>query len=162
MKYEIYICAPALGAYCYEEEVQWHARALSLLRNSEVQVKALASIGIPHAQIAEFLGLRSPQTVRRHFRKELARGEAEATAQVAQVCQQMAESGKFPVITMFWINTIGSAIAAGSARIPILGKIISKDENGKTISVRDGLEAAEYDKVFEPVSRSSPSIKECA
>src|SRR5258705_2560013 len=68
-------------------------------------VEGLAMIGIPHDKIAVFLDLMSPKTVRTHFATELARGSASATAKVAQVALDMAKSGDFPVMTMFWLNT---------------------------------------------------------
>jgi hypothetical protein len=66
--------------------------------------KSLAALGIAHDQIARKIGLRSPKTLRRHFRRELDAGAAEANAQVAQTLFRMATSGKFILATIFWMK----------------------------------------------------------
>jgi hypothetical protein len=66
--------------------------------------KTLAALGIPHDHIAHRVGLRSPKTLRRHFRKELDDGAAEANAKVAQTLYHMATSGKFVCATIFWLR----------------------------------------------------------
>ena len=66
--------------------------------------KTLAALGVPHDHIAHRVGLRSPKTLRRHFRKELDDGAAEANAKVAQTLYQMATSGKYPWATAFWLK----------------------------------------------------------
>ena len=66
--------------------------------------KTLAAYGVPHDQIARQIGLRSPKTLRRHFRRELDVGAAEANARVAQTAYQMATSGKHPGMTAFWLK----------------------------------------------------------
>jgi hypothetical protein len=72
-------------------------------------VKSLAALGLRHEDIATAIGVRSPKTVRKYFGKELAHGTAEATAAVARAAWEMASSGKFPVMTRFWLNTVASA-----------------------------------------------------
>jgi hypothetical protein len=67
----------------------------------------MSGYGIKQEGITKMLGLRSPKTLRKHFREELDRGAVEAHAQVAQTCYQMANSGKHPQITMFWLRTQG-------------------------------------------------------
>jgi hypothetical protein len=67
-------------------------------------VKLLAACGIPHDLIACKIGIRSPKTLRRHFRRELDAGKAEGNAQVAQTLFKMAVSGKFPQVTMYWMR----------------------------------------------------------
>ena len=47
-------------------------------------VKSLAAMGTPHTDIARKIGLRSPKTLRKHFRKELEMGAMEANYRVAQ------------------------------------------------------------------------------
>src|SRR5437660_542087 len=66
--------------------------------------KTLAALGVPHDHIAHRVGLRSPKTLRRHFRKELDDGAAEANAKVAQTLYHMATSGKYPWATTFWLR----------------------------------------------------------
>src|ERR671933_2097445 len=67
-------------------------------------VKALAGYGLTHEQIASVIGLRSPKTLRKHFRRELAGGRAEADARVGQTLYQMATSGKHPAATLFYMK----------------------------------------------------------
>ena len=47
-------------------------------------VKSLAACGVPHEQIARRIGLRSPKTLRTHFRRELDDGVSEANYTVAK------------------------------------------------------------------------------
>jgi hypothetical protein len=56
------------------------------------QVKSLAGFGLSLEQIAVLIS-RSPKKVKRHFAKELKRGRAEATAQVAQTVLKLAVGG---------------------------------------------------------------------
>jgi hypothetical protein len=65
-------------------------------------VHSLAALGLRQEQIAESVGLRSPKTLRKHFRKELDAGLAEATLSVVRVAHEMATSGRYPQMTMFW------------------------------------------------------------
>ena len=59
-------------------------------------VRSLAALGLRQDQIAETVGLRSPKTLRKHFRRELDAGLAEATLMVARVAYDMATSGRYP------------------------------------------------------------------
>jgi len=68
-------------------------------------VKSMAAMGIPHEQIATKIGIRSPKTLRRHFRDELDLGSTEANYKVAQTLFQMATSGECPAATIFWAKT---------------------------------------------------------
>src|SRR5437868_1236361 len=70
-------------------------------------VKSLSACGIRQEEIALVLGLRSPKSVRKHFRKELDLGAIEANAQVSQTLFKMARSGKHPAATIFWLKTRG-------------------------------------------------------
>jgi hypothetical protein len=72
-------------------------------------VKSLAAVGLRQGQIATMIGIRSEKTLRKHFRKELSSGEAEATASVASAAYRMAQSGKYPVMTEFWLKNVGDA-----------------------------------------------------
>jgi hypothetical protein len=67
-------------------------------------VKSLAAYGMSHEGIAQMLALRSPKTLRKHFRKELELGAIEGTAQVAQTRFQMAKSGKHPAATIHYLE----------------------------------------------------------
>lgn len=67
-------------------------------------VKSLAAYGMSHEGIAHMLALRSPKTLRKHFRKELELGAIEGTAQVAQTRFQMAKCGKYPTATIHYLD----------------------------------------------------------
>ena len=67
-------------------------------------VKSLSAYGIKQDGIARVLHFRSPKTLRKHFREELALGEIEAVAQVAQTHYQMAKSGKYPASTIHFLE----------------------------------------------------------
>ena len=70
-------------------------------------VKSMAAVGLTHEQIAIAIGIRSPKTLRKHFRKELSNGAAEASASVSAVAFEMAKSGKYPDMTRFWLKNVG-------------------------------------------------------
>ena len=53
-------------------------------------VKSMAAMGIPHSDIARKIGVRSPKTLRKHFREELDLGIVEANYKVAQTLFQFA------------------------------------------------------------------------
>src|SRR3954468_4163394 len=74
-------------------------------REHRTKVRALAGFGVPHEEIARMVGIRSPKTLRKYFRDELAAGSTEANAMVAQTLYQMATSGQHPAATMFWMKT---------------------------------------------------------
>ena len=66
-------------------------------------VKTMAGFGIPHTDIAPFLGIDT-KTLRKHFREELDRGMTEANAKVAQSLFQMATQGKNVAAAIFWMK----------------------------------------------------------
>lgn len=68
-------------------------------------VKSMSAFGIKQEDIATVLGLRSSNTLRKHFRKEIDRGAIEANMHVAQSLYQMATSKEFPAATIFWMKT---------------------------------------------------------
>jgi hypothetical protein len=70
-------------------------------------VKTLSAYGIKQEGIARVLQFRSPRTLRKHFRQELTLGEIEGLAQVAQTHHQMAKSGKYPTVTIDYLNRRG-------------------------------------------------------
>lgn len=69
------------------------------------QVKSFAAFGIPHEDIAKVLGIKSPKTLRKHFRQELDLGAIEANARVAQTFLKMATSGNCPAATIFFLKS---------------------------------------------------------
>jgi len=70
-------------------------------------VKSMAAMGTPQEHIARRIRIRSPKTLRKHFRDELDFGMAEANYKVAQTLFQMATSGKCIAATLFWLKTRG-------------------------------------------------------
>ena len=72
-------------------------------------VKSLAAIGMRHDHIAIVIGVRSPKTIRKHFRKELSLGSAEAIATVIRVAYEMATSCKYPDMTDWWLSTMDAS-----------------------------------------------------
>jgi hypothetical protein len=68
-------------------------------------VKSMAAMGIPHEDIALKIGVRSPKTIRKHFREELDLGATEANYNVTQTLYKMATSGECPAATIFWAKT---------------------------------------------------------
>ncbi|MFL6354801.1 MAG: hypothetical protein ACJ74Z_23525 [Bryobacteraceae bacterium] len=67
-------------------------------------MRALAALGHRHEEICVIVRLRSPKTLRKHFQWEVLRGSAEAIADVERTAYKMAESGRYPPMTMFWIK----------------------------------------------------------
>ena len=78
-------------------------------------VVSLSALGIPQLQIARRLGIRSLKTLRKHYRKELDRGNMEANASVAKALFTMATSGQHPAATIFWLKC-----RAGWKEYPVL------------------------------------------
>jgi hypothetical protein len=74
-------------------------------KEQRLTVKTLSAYGLNQEAIALKVGLRSPKTLRKYFREELALGAIEAVAQVSQTHYQMAKSGKFPASTMHFLNS---------------------------------------------------------
>jgi hypothetical protein len=68
-------------------------------------VKSMAAMGILHEHIALKIGVRSPKTLRKHFRQELDLGAVEADYKVMSTLFQMATSGEHPGATIFWAKT---------------------------------------------------------
>ncbi|MBR0670562.1 SAM domain-containing protein [Neoroseomonas soli] len=66
-------------------------------------VKTMAGFGVPHTDIAAFLGIDA-KTLRKHFREEMDRGTVEANAKVAQSLFQMATQGKNVAAAIFWMK----------------------------------------------------------
>ena len=66
------------------------------------KVKALVAVGIPQDEIARQIGVRSPKTLRKHFRDELDRGAMEANASVAGALYNKAVAGDVAA-QKFWL-----------------------------------------------------------
>jgi hypothetical protein len=68
------------------------------------RVKSLSALGMRHKDICLVIGLRSPKSLRKHFREELSTGMAEANAVVARMAYEMAVSGRCPAMTFFYLK----------------------------------------------------------
>lgn len=66
------------------------------------KVKTLSAVGIPQNEIARQIGVRSPKTLRKHFRNELDRGAMEANASVAGALYNKAVGGD-TAAQKFWL-----------------------------------------------------------
>ena len=67
-------------------------------------VKTLAAFGTPHEQIAPKIGVRSPKTLRKHFRHELNSGSPDANASVAGALYKKAMAGNVEAQKFFLQN----------------------------------------------------------
>ena len=68
-------------------------------------VETLTSLGVPHEQIAKEIGIRSPKTLRTHFRDELDLGALRANVKVGATLFRMATSGNHPTVSIFWAKS---------------------------------------------------------
>src|SRR5579862_8298674 len=116
------------------------------------KVKLMAQTGLAPEDIAVLNELRSVKSLQRHFRKELELGAAEGKAIVIQTCHRMAISGKYPMMTRFWNDTMGSATIPNESEDPgfdIKWIKVVKDEDPERGCVQRPEGDWEY-YVFEP------------
>lgn len=66
-------------------------------------VKSLAACGTRQEEIARVIGIRSPKTLRKHFRHELDLGAPEANYNVAQSLYKKATGGDTEA-AKFWLK----------------------------------------------------------
>ena len=81
-------------------------------------VKTAASLGLRQEQICVLARIRSPKTLRKHFRQELDNGLAEATAAIARTAYEMARSGRYPAMLLFWLKCQAPAGVLAEAEEP--------------------------------------------
>jgi hypothetical protein len=67
-------------------------------------VRMMAACGIDQEQIAARIGIRSPKTLRKHYREEIDRGATDANMMVGQTLFKMATSGEHPAATIYWLK----------------------------------------------------------
>jgi len=100
------------------------------------KVKCMGGWGMKQEHIAKIIGVRSPKTLRKHFRQELDRGEAEAHAKVNQTLYKMAISGNNPGATIFFLKRGGlrerSDLPATQAVPPPFEVYVEKKGDGET------------------------------
>jgi hypothetical protein len=68
------------------------------------KVGKLSGLGLTHEQICAIVGVSSVTTLRRCFRKELAKGRLAANVRVQATAFRLASSGKNPVATIGWLK----------------------------------------------------------
>ena len=64
----------------------------------------MSAYGIRQADIATEVGLRSPKTLRKHFREELDHGRIGAEYKVRKTLFQLAQSGVYPAVSIYWLK----------------------------------------------------------
>jgi hypothetical protein len=74
-------------------------------------VRSLATLGLGQEHICEMVDLRSPKTLRKHFRQEIQTGYAAVMAQLARAAYEMAVSGTYPAVTRFWLQVHARELA---------------------------------------------------
>jgi hypothetical protein len=96
-------------------------------------VKSMAGLGTPHEDIARKIGIRSPKTLRKHFRDELDLGSTEAIYNVARTAYQMAISGDYPAMTIFFLKTRArwrERPAFEPASVPLPPFVVARESEG--------------------------------
>jgi hypothetical protein len=88
------------------------------------QVKGMSSCGVRQTDIAAWVGLRSPKTLRKHFREELDRGRIGADVEVGKTLFKMATSGKRPSATIYYLNRQASRRAR---LMPVTNPVVAPD-----------------------------------
>ena len=66
-------------------------------------VKTMMAMGAKQKDVAARIGVRSPKTLRKHFRKELDQGGSEADITVAQALFKRAKEGDVKA-AIFWLK----------------------------------------------------------
>jgi len=77
-------------------------RKLEPTDEQRAKVKSYAATGTPQEQIARLIGIKSPKTLRRHFREEIDFGATEANAAVAGALYKRAREGNVDA-QKFWL-----------------------------------------------------------
>ena len=98
-------------------------------------VKQLAAVGISQEHIAHKIGVRSPKTLRMHFREELDLGLADANATIASALYQNAQDGNTDAQKFWLMNRAGwgrtNAFQPTLAAAPPF--VIARDESSPPI-----------------------------
>jgi hypothetical protein len=110
---------------CNFNQVKMARKAFTPTQEGRHLVKVLSSFGIRQADIGTEVGLRSPKTLRKHFRLELDRGRIRAYIMVGKTLYAMATSGKHASAAIYWLNrlamrTFSFLTIRGDYRPPLL------------------------------------------
>ena len=73
-------------------------------QEERLMVKTMAAMGATHEYIAARIGIRSPKTLRKHFREEIDFGAAEANLVVSQSLHKKARDGDVTA-GIFWMKS---------------------------------------------------------
>jgi hypothetical protein len=66
-------------------------------------VKTMTAMGAKQEDVAARIGVRSPKTLRKHFRNELDQGGSEANMTIAQALYKKAKDGDVKA-AIFWLR----------------------------------------------------------
>lgn len=102
------------------------------------EVEAMAAHGITQTHIAEYMGI-APKTLRKHYSRQIVKAKVGRVMRVASMAYDMAISGKYPVMTMFYLKTQGHWKDNGEVEIEeIVDTSVSKIEIVRVGSKTDG------------------------
>ena len=109
-------------------------------------VKAMAGVGVPHTQIATYLGIDA-KSLRKHYRDELDRGMIEANIKVAQSLFALATVEKSVPAAIFWLKA--RAGWRETVEMEHSGAVVSRVINGDPLSPEEWVRryAAERDPI---------------
>ena len=102
----------------------------------KAEVRALASMGVPHDQISTYIGI-DKKTLYKYYREILDRSKTQANMKMAQCLFQQAQNGSTPA-AIFWLKVQAGwqdkqAIEhSGKVEVTSLGSLIdelSEDES---------------------------------
>ncbi len=91
------------------------------------EVKALSSLGLTQAMVADYIGI-SIKTLRKHYRDVIAKAKVGRLRQVAETAYDMAVSGSFPAMTMFYLKTQGHWRETDKVEEPVSDETVTKVE----------------------------------
>jgi hypothetical protein len=112
-------------------------------------VKTVAALGLRQEHICVLAGIRSPKTLRKHFRQELFHGFAEAYAAVARTAYEMAYSGHYPAMSFFWDKCRSICVPEAEMQPQERPRKRKRDRGGITVITRpaqNAIEEAELDE----------------
>lgn len=81
-----------------------HKSKIKISEKDREEIRRLASIGAKVEQIAHVKGL-AKRTLERYCGEEMREGRSEGKSRVQQTAYEMATSGKWPAMTIFWLKT---------------------------------------------------------
>ena len=100
----------------------------------KTEVRALASFGIPHDQIATYIGI-DKKTLYKYYREILDRAKIQANMKMAQCLFQQAQNGSTPA-AIFWLKVQAGwqekqMIDVTTSERPTIIKLVSPDDESE-------------------------------